>query len=122
MPVVPRLVPSSANDGVGVGPNDASPDAAAVSAYYEAHGYAVIAEACPTSQPSAYRLTHGIWGPVPTIADILLDVFPSGRKIQACRREDATDNAGEGPVDAIAGGGYRADPFIDGDASGTEVG
>ena len=30
---------SSANDGVGVGPDDASPDAVAVSVYYEAHGY-----------------------------------------------------------------------------------
>ena len=32
-------MPSSANDGVGVGPDDASPDAVAVSVYYEDHGY-----------------------------------------------------------------------------------
>ena len=50
-------------------------------------------------------------------------MFPPGREIQARHRDDATDDAGEGPVDAIAGGGYRAaDPFINGDASGAEVG
>ena len=37
---------------------------------------------------------------------------PSGREILACRREDATNDAGEG---AIVGGGLRADPFVDGD-------
>ena len=82
MPVVLRLVPSSANDGVGVGPDDASPGAAAVSVYYEAHGYAVIAEACQTSQRSAYRLSHGIWGPIPTIADLSLGVFPPAAKFK----------------------------------------
>ena len=34
-----------------------------------------------TSQRSAYRLSHGIWGPIPTIADLPLNVSPSGRKI-----------------------------------------
>ena len=63
IPVVLRLVPSSANDSVGAGPYDASSHAAAVAVYYEAHGYAMIAEACPTSQRSAYRLLHGILGP-----------------------------------------------------------
>ena len=88
---------------VGVGfvfvHNDASIDAAVVSAYYEANGYAV---------------SYGIRGPIPTIADLPLEVLSSGHKMLARRREEAIDDAGECPVDAIVGGHSRSGPFVDG--------
>ena len=79
MPVVLRPVPSSVDDGdsagVGFVLNNSSLDAAVVSAYYEANGYAAIADTCHTAQRSAYRLSYVICGHIAIIADLPLDML-----------------------------------------------
>lgn len=119
MHAVLRLIPSSQDVSVGVSfvlvPEVPSPQATAITAYYEANGYAVHVDEVPSTSLSAYQLAHNISGSIPAVADLPPDVLPAGRKIIAeCRgaaSSDSIDDDGSGADLPNAGDGSSAGIF-----------